>query len=276
MPRHVELGHHADAPRGGIGHNLFDIARGVHCGGVPGSRSGEVRHGRGLKGERVRIHNVPVKHIEFHNRHRIQERLQLRHREEVVRSVQQQSPPGVPWSVINGQRSVADDHARPPRHALDELRESGQPVKGPKDRLRRQHCTARRRRHLEVIALVHIKLRCSSIVLLLYHNHELPQLEHCGVSHGCITSAAVVVVVTGECELGLREASLTPLRLLEYLLQSSLSCCLKASRASPALYGNREAGQDLNMNRATGRVCRRWPHRHRACAGPACSISACE
>ena len=99
VARHVELWHHGDSPARRVLDYVREILRLVH--GVRRERAllGEVGEGLALQREGLRVHDVPVQNVVPVEREDVQNALDVRHRQEVPRRVQQEPPEGEPGLV---------------------------------------------------------------------------------------------------------------------------------------------------------------------------------
>ncbi len=122
VPRHVELGNHANAALARIRDQFPDLVLGV----VQTVRTHVRQLGKFLafNAEALVFREMPVKHVELHRGHAVQVALQNVERNKVAAHVDHQSAPGKARAVLDRNRRHGKTRAR----GLHQLQESLQPT----------------------------------------------------------------------------------------------------------------------------------------------------
>ena len=122
VPRHVKLGHHADAPIGGVSHELPRFFLGVVE--PVGAHFLQLGEFLALDAESLVVGQMPVKYVYFHRGHPVQVALEDLHRNKVAADVDHQPAPGKPRLVLDRDRR----HHEAGRNVFDQLQERLEPV----------------------------------------------------------------------------------------------------------------------------------------------------
>ena len=119
---HVELRHHADAARGGVGDDLAELVLRVVLAVRP--HLVQPRMALALHAEALVLGEVPVQDVQLHRRHAVEVALQDLHGHEVPGGIDEQAAPREAGPVLDA--DAADEVALGP--ALHELQEGLQPA----------------------------------------------------------------------------------------------------------------------------------------------------